>query len=360
MSGRANRGRLRALVCAAALVLCTMGTAVAHAATATGAFKTPRLYVVNSQAGTLTGVDASSGAVRTRVALSQPRGVGIYPFEVQSSRDGRVVYVLCDGAESYSAQVWAISLDGTATVLDTKTNSVIGTLDAPNSRAIGFGGRTDDAFIGEFSTNTVAVYDAATLKQRATVPCEFRVPAAVTVSPNGETAYVVGGTTLTYVDLATRKATAAVRLSTLGYTTALVLSADGSTAYVDGGTSVAVVDTATGTVTRTLTAGTDLNEGMAVSPDGTTLYTAGGGAYPAPGDLYEVNTASGATTASVAVGTTPDGVVLSADGSQAYVSGSATNTVSVVDTATNTRASTWSFGTGRLGTPIDGLFYSKD
>ena len=61
----------------------------------------------------------------------------------------------------------------------------------------------------------------------------------------------------------------------------------------------------------------------------------------------------------VPVGTSPNGVVLNASGSVAYVANADSNTVSVVNTSTGAVANTWKFGTGFLDSPIDGIFYSN-
>jgi DNA-binding beta-propeller fold protein YncE len=183
----------------------------------------------------------------------------------------------------------------------------------------------------------------------------------VRVSPDGQTAYVLGGTALTLVSLATYEVAATVPLGEYGYSADLALSADGTTAYADGPSGVAVINTATHTVTRTLALGSAFNTGLAISPDNKTLYLAANNPnFNLPGDLSEVNLATGTITGSVTVGLGPSGVVLSADGSTTYVENGRAGTVSVVSTVTDTVTHTWTFGTGDLGRLDGGIFYSND
>lgn len=695
MSGRSIPARSRTLVCAVALILGAAGTSVAHADSASSngtaaspAFKTPRLYVVDSRTGFLTGVDASTGAVRTKAYLNQQRAAGIDPIQMRASHNGRVIYELCngqgtvivngtlvavdartdqviattpvgnanafvlspdgkyayvtavlnvfkvdlstmrvvatfsdptrpiapqlspdgktlyvadargknvlsidtatfsvktttavasnlnatalspDGSELYvmdstrrltvlntadaavvatiavgpgmttlnmspdgsklyvsgdnaqeldvvktatnkfnkkiphttvhgvqfspdgsaayflesttattstlytidptsqairstlvldsgsdtgfavspdGAQLWVTGFSGTM-VVDLKAGKEIATVSSERSQAVGFtGGTAGTAFVGDVSTSAVEVFSTSTFKQLAIVPCEFRYPTAVTVtpdgstayvgslmgstvravdlltgkptvditagdaptdlattpdgayvlaanyfdstlsviatstneavatvpipdgaifvrvSPDGRTAYVLGSDALTFVDLTTFQVTAKVPLSDSDYDVDLAVSADGSTAYADGWGGVAVIDTATQTVTHTFAVGSNFSAGMAVSPDNATLYLAVASMAGLPGVLDEVNLATDTISASAPVGPSPTGVVLSSDGSTAYVESGGANTVSVVNTASLKTKHTWNIGTGLV--PLDsygGIFYAND
>ena len=56
--------------------------------------------------------------------------------------------------------------------------------------------------------------------------------------------------------------------------------------------------------------------------------------------VYVIDTTTNTVTASVPVGTTPQGVAVSPDGTKVYVTNQNSNTVSVIDTATNTVSAT--------------------
>ena len=112
---------------------------------------------------------------------------------------------------------------------------------------------------------------------------------------------------------------------------ALAMSPDKKIIYVSESAEGQVVafDIASGKVTKTYKV-PDPPEGVAVSPDGKTLYVAGNSVK---GKLHIIDAASGKITASVPVGHSPCAVTISPDGSKVYVCNRFTNDISVVDTA---------------------------
>jgi YVTN family beta-propeller protein len=60
-----------------------------------------------------------------------------------------------------------------------------------------------------------------------------------------------------------------------------------------------------------------------------------------------INTATNTVVATVSVGTNPFGVAMTPDGSRVYVTNEGSNTVSVIDTATNTVTATVPVGDSR-------------
>ncbi len=116
-------------------------------------------------------------------------------------------------------------------------------------------------------------------------------------------------------------------------------------AYVanSGSGTVSVIDTATDAVVATVTVGTS-PDGVAVSPDGSRVYVANLGS----GTVSVIDTATDTVAGTVNVGTFPVGVAVSPDGSQVYVADDVGNTVSVIDTATDTVAATVAVGTSPL------------
>jgi YVTN family beta-propeller protein len=88
--------------------------------------------------------------------------------------------------------------------------------------------------------------------------------------------------------------------------------------------------------------------GVAVTPDGTRLYVSNNS-----GDsLTVINTATNTVVGSIAVGNGPVGVTLSPDGTRAYVANQASHTVTVINTATNTVVTTINVGTGPFGVAV--------
>ncbi len=100
------------------------------------------------------------------------------------------------------------------------------------------------------------------------------------------------------------------------------------------GNSISVIDTATNTVVDTISTGTASPNGIALSPDGETLYTSASdaGAW----ELLVIDLETGSIVASPPVGDFAEGLAITPDGSRVYVAEQATDSVSVLDTSTNT------------------------
>ena len=79
---------------------------------------------------------------------------------------------------------------------------------------------------------------------------------------------------------------------------------------------------------------------MAVNADGTRLYVTRNGANT----VSVINTATNTTTATITVGALPNSAALNTDGTRLYVTNQNTNTVSVINTATNTVTATIAVG----------------
>jgi YVTN family beta-propeller protein len=107
----------------------------------------------------------------------------------------------------------------------------------------------------------------------------------------------------------------------------------------DAGPTVLAVDTSSSTVQPTSisvgSAGTT-TYGVAVGPKGAKVYVTGG---QSPGMLYVIDTATRAVTP-VTVGNYPRGVAVNHDGSRIYVANALSQSVSVIDGATNTLVAT--------------------
>jgi YVTN family beta-propeller protein len=167
-------------------------------------------------------------------------------------------------------------------------------------------------------------------------------------------AYVTnsGDNTVSVIDTATNTVTAAVAAGNSPYE--ISASPAGTEVYVAnwGSGTVSVIDTSENNVTATLDTGASPG-GVAVSPDGTAVYVTNTGSIEAPGNsVYVINTLDCSIEA-VSVGRGPSGVAVTPDGKKVYVSNSDDGTVSVIDTATNTAASTVNVGNSSWGIAVN-------
>jgi bacillolysin len=104
----------------------------------------------------------------------------------------------------------------------------------------------------------------------------------------------------------------------------------------DGTQTVSVIDTSTNVVITTVNAGTGCfcvgPDGVAVTPDGALVYVTN----ELDNTVSVIRTATNSVIAAIAVGNGPSAVVVSRDGTRAYVlNGSSSTSVSVIDTSTN-------------------------
>ncbi|MFF1626199.1 beta-propeller fold lactonase family protein [Streptomyces sp. NPDC058272] len=109
---------------------------------------------------------------------------------------------------------------------------------------------------------------------------------------------------------------------------------DNTFAYVtnDSSGTVSVIDTATNTVTATIPVGT-APQGVALTPDGTRVYVTNSGSDT----VSVIDTSTNTVTATVPVGVGPRGVAV---GGSVYVTNAGSDTVSVIDTSSNTVTAT--------------------
>ena len=120
----------------------------------------------------------------------------------------------------------------------------------------------------------------------------------------------------------------------------IAITPDGTQAYVPYSTPTAVfagvINTVTGALTQSISIGPTVflpafTQG-AITPNGRSVYVTS----QASNSVTVIDTASNAVVTTVAVGTTPSGVAVTPDGAHVYVSNQASNNLSVIETASNT------------------------
>ncbi len=258
---------------------------------AAAAGATGRIYVSNSDSGTVSAIDPATNTVIATIT------VGSSPYGVAATPNGQRVWV----------SNW---LAGTLNIIDTATNAIEdGAAISGNPHGIAFNPAGDRAYVAVDNmpvspTSGVWIFDT-------------------TVSPPYPMAVVPVG----------------------AFPTGVTMRPDGRRLYVanygqDLGTTVSVIDTdplslTENNVVATITVGTGPFQ-VGVSPDNTRAYVTNF----TSGTVSVINTATNAVTATISVGTNPTFVAVNPAGTRAYVTNIGSNSVSIIDTATNTVAST--------------------
>lgn len=266
-----------------------------------------RAYLTNSSAGTLTVVNTLDGTVVTTIA------VGSNPIAVAVKPDGTFVYV-ADGT------------DNTISVIDGATNTVTRTVTltiAPTSMVISPSGGT--LYVGN-ATGKLAKVSTSTIKVTGWVSAVGAT--SVVVSPDGKRVYATTPTGITAYTVSSGS-TKVIAVSGAS-PTAIAASRDGKKLYVvTDGNTVTVLDTGKFTSLGEFTT-TSAVKAATVNKDGSLLIVT-----TQSGDLQVYSTATSTHLTTLATGDTADGIAASPDGMQLYTAGgTAMRVVSLVPTNT--------------------------
>ncbi len=240
--------------------------------------------------------------------------------------------------------------DGSVSVIDTATDSVVATVAAgfgPFGVAVNPGG--NHTYVTNLNGNNVSVIGTATNSVVATVPVGVR-PLGVAVNPAGSRVYVANGNSnnVSVIDTPTNTviATVVVGTSPIG----VAVNPAGTRVYVsnENSNNVSVIETATNTVIATVGLGSK-PAGIVFNPAGTRAYVTNF----ASNNVSVIDTATTTVIATVVVGTSPVGIAINPTGTRAYVANLTNNNVSVIDTASNTVVATVMVGTLPQGVAVN-------
>jgi YVTN family beta-propeller protein len=262
--------------------------------------------------------------------------------------------------------------DNTVSVIDTGNNKVVATIPVggfPDGVATMPDGT--QAYVTNAFDNTVSVIDTASNKVVATIPVG-NDPFGVAITPDGthpyegddrlhqHLAYVTNEVDNTVSVIDTGSNTVVATTSVGRGPSGVAITPDGTHAYVTNqlDASVSVIDTDSNTVMATILVG-GFPEGVAITPDGADRYGRDDRhqslAYVTnqlDNTVSVIDTASNTVVATIPGSYGPEGIAITPDGSRAYVGNGEVNTVSVIDTANNTVAATIPVRTGPIGVAI--------
>lgn len=196
--------------------------------------------------------------------------------------------------------------------------------------------RADDArlLVLNKTDNTLSIIDPASGSTVATVPTG-EGPHEVAVSADGKTAFVANygnqqpGNTLSIIDLAAAKETKRVELGPLMRPHGLAVLDDKVYFTAEMNRAIGRLDPTAGKVDRIVGFGQEATHMLVLSPDGRHIYTANIGSK----SISVLDRQSGKLE-HIAVGPEPEGIDISSDGSELWVSHRIDGLVTVIDTAT--------------------------
>lgn len=317
-----------------------------------------KVYVANETDGTVSVI-----ATDTRQTV-RTITVGAGAHNVQATADGRRVWVTNNGTPPAAAHAAhqgmpgaahaAMTTPGEVWAIDTATDTVVGKVPVgkhPAHVVVSPDGRW--VYVTNGGDNAVSVVDAAAMKEVATI-ATGAFPHGIRLSPDGRQAYVANlkGGTVSVIDTASRQQVASIPVgrgpAQVGFT------GDGRLAFVSLSQEdrVAVIDPKTHEVVRKVAVG-DGPIQLFATPDSQRLLVANQGSRQNPGHTVSViDLTSFKVTASIRTGRGAHGVVVDADGRQAYVSNLYDNTVTVIDLVAHKPVATVPVGAGPNGISV--------
>jgi YVTN family beta-propeller protein len=249
-------------------------------------------------------------------------------------------------AHAAGALLYVPNLGGsTVSAVDTSSNTITASIPVgqePKYTAVTPGG--SQVFVTNLFSDIVSVIAASSDTVTATIPV-IGDAENVVVDPSGAFAYVITSNGyLVKIATATDTVTGSVYVG--DSPSALAIAPDGATVYVSGYSSaVSVVDTATLTVRAVVYTGAEVSNAIVVSPDGSQVYVAYdlsfASASSPSSDVTVISTETDQVTANVTIAPFPQasllsGLAITPDGASVYVSDEEQDKVSVISTASDT------------------------
>ena len=309
------------------------------AATAQGASGWTAYVAQYGASGSVLPIDTATDTPGTAID-----GAGQSPTAIAIAPDGQTAYVA-----DYDGEVTPIDL-----ATGTAEPSIEGVGIYPAAIAITPDGQT--AYVanqGSGATGTVVPIDLATGEQGAAIAIGKK-PRAIAIAPDGQTAYVANyeGESVTPIDLSNGLVGTPIHVD--AEPLAIAIAPNGQTAYVasqgtgsNGG--VTPIDLATGQAASLIHIGTSYPEGLAMAPDGQTVYVT-----DYDGSVTPIDTANDEAQTPIALGEELQWIAITPDSGTAYVTNYSGTKVTPIDLADGKA------GTSIVGSDLGGVAIAPD
>ncbi len=296
-----------------------------------------RVYVTNETSGDMTIIDSATFDVVQNIHVGQrPRGI-------HASPDGKLLYIALSGSPIGGPNVDESKLpppdknaDGIA-VFDIAQNKVVKVIQGgsdPENFAVSKDGKW--IYVSNEDDEGVSFIDLTTGKLAPPGIKTGEEPEGVALTPDGKLVYSTseGDGTVSVIDVTSRQLVKTFKVGRRPRN--VVFMPDGVHAYVnaenDG--SIGIIDMTKNEMTGTVTLGTPGQVkpmGLALSEDGKKLYVTTGKGK----SVMVVDTATNTVATSFEVGQRPWGIALAPDGKTLFTANGPSGDVSIVDVATN-------------------------
>ncbi|MCP5145546.1 MAG: beta-propeller fold lactonase family protein [Gammaproteobacteria bacterium] len=292
-----------------------------------------RIYVTNEDSNTVSVIDGASMQVMESIAVGKrPRGLRL-------SADGRSLYVALSGSpkcpptmpdEECEAQVRDPGQDGIAQI-DTRSGQVVRTYPGGSDpEQFDISPTAPRIYISNEDAGSTTVLDTVTGNVIATISVGDE-PEGVKVSPDGSTVLVTSEADHDIAVIDSQSHVALKRIPVGLRPRDIIFRPDGRYAFVSTELSreVVMLDMQALRVVRRLAVGpTAMPMGLALAPDGQTLYVGNG----RDSTVAAINLHGEPAVRTVKVGTRPWGIALSPDGTRLYSANGPSDDVTVIDT----------------------------
>jgi YVTN family beta-propeller protein len=329
-------------------------TTTSSAGTSTTRLYTGQSMIRNGRAAAMTTLAAAvndpDAPAYTAVAIDEKLGK-VRPIDLKTHQPGPAIDVggrpLAVAMNPTATTAYVANYDATVTPIDLDaaggpakgTPIPVG----PGPIAIAVAPNGDKAYVvNNGGTGTVTRIDL-NAAGGAKADAEIDVgpnPRGIAITPDGTKAYVatMGSNKVSQIDLQATTPTVVRTIDVPGGPIALAITANANTLYVAtyGNGMINAIDLTNAELPIVASAPGGVND-IAISPDHSTLYTAGANSITA---LDITNPAALTQTNSITVGTSITGVAFSPDGTKAYATDHTSGTVTAINTTTATTGTT--------------------